>query len=189
VNDLAADTAAAYQGLASALASIDPMQWDVLSLCSRWRVREVIAHLTMPVRHDDRSFDVGAAFTRISDEIATSDARLPIAVLLAQLRSDQLATWLPAGGQIGALTHVVVHGLDVTVPLCLPPTAPVSGVRAVLDSLANGVHRYFSVSIAGRRLEATDLDWSYGAGMVLRAPANDLVLALTGRRATSEVSR
>jgi uncharacterized protein (TIGR03083 family) len=188
VSELAADTVAAYAGLASGLASIDLAQWDTQSLCSGWRVREVIAHLTMPVRHHDRSFEVGSAFTRTSDEIAASDARLPIELLLAQLRSDELAAWRPAGGHIGALTHVVVHGLDVTVPLGLPSTVSMSGVRAVLDSLAGGVHGFFGVSIAGMRLEATDLDWSYGAGMVLRAPTNELVLALTARRATTELS-
>jgi hypothetical protein len=141
------------------------------------------------MRHDERTFDVGSAFTRVSDAIAASDAQLPIEVLLEQLGSIEVKRWLPLGGQIGALTHVVVHGLDVTVPLGLPSTAPVSGVLAVLDSLAGGVHCYFGTSIAGMRLEATDLDWSYGAGAVLRAPANDLVLALTGRRATIELPR
>ena len=189
MNDLAADTVAAYEGLATALEAIAPEQWDVPSLCGGWRVREVIAHLTTPVRHDDPSSDVGSELARASDELATRDAALPTELLLTQLRSDELAAWVPAGGRIGALTHVVVHGLDVTGPLGLPSTAPRSAVRAVLASLAADVHRYFGVSVRGMRLEASDIDWSYGAGVVLRAPADDLVLALTGRRTSIELPR
>ena len=35
--------------------------------------------------------------------------------------------------------------------------------------------------IDGRRLQATDVDWSIGAGALLQAPAHELVLTLCGR--------
>jgi hypothetical protein len=43
------------------------------------------------------------------------------------------------------------------------------------------VHQHFGTSIQGRRLEATDLDWSYGSGAVLRGKAEDLALVLCAR--------
>ena len=76
---------------------------------------------------------------------------------------------------------MVIHGLDVTVPLGLP-RAPDETMRVALDDLTRGgVHEHFGVSIDGRHLQASDLDWSYGSGSVLRGPAAELALALCGR--------
>ena len=53
----------------------------------------------------------------------------------------------------------------------------------MLDDLTTGgVHLHFGTAIDGRRLEATDLDWSYGSGAPLRGSAADLALVLCGRR-------
>ena len=43
------------------------------------------------------------------------------------------------------------------------------------------MHQHFGTRIDGRRLQATDLDWSYGSGSVLRGKAEDLALVLCGR--------
>jgi hypothetical protein len=77
---------------------------------------------------------------------------------------------------------VVIHGLDVTVPLGVPRRSPDATIRVVLDDLtAGGVQARFGTSIEGRSLQATDLDWSYGSGPVLRGPAEYLALVLCGR--------
>ena len=86
------------------------------------------------------------------------------------------------GGYHGAVNHVVIHGLDVTVPLGVPRRSPDETVRVVLDDLTEGgVHAHFGTSIDGRGLQATDLDWSYGSGPALRGAAEDLALVLCGR--------
>ena len=55
-------------------------------------------------------------------------------------------------------------------------------IRIVLDDLTQGdVHQHFGTEIEGRTLHATDLDWSYGSGPVLRGAAEDLALVLCGR--------
>ena len=62
----------------------------------------------------------GGDFTRLSNVVADRDGALPVARLLDDLRSDVLHSWLPPGGGVeGALTHCVIHGLDVieAVPL------------------------------------------------------------------------
>ncbi len=65
----------------------------------------------------------------------------------------------------GALNHAVVHGLDITNALQAPPPCSSDAARAILDSLtAGGVAAHFGVDLAGARLQATDLDWSWGAG-------------------------
>jgi uncharacterized protein (TIGR03083 family) len=122
-------------------------------------------------------------FTRLSDEVASRDASLPVDELVANLRSSVMQRWTPPGGGYhGALNHVVIHGLDVTAPLGASRCSPDETIRVVLDDLAaGGGHARFGVAIDGRHLQASDLDWSHGSGPVLRGAAGDLALALCGR--------
>jgi hypothetical protein len=125
----------------------------------------------------------GFDFTRLSNEIAARDARLPTGELIKNLRSEVMQHWAPPGGGYrGALNHAVIHGLDVTVPLGAPRLPPDQTIRVILDDLTKGdVNERFCIDVAGRRLQATDLDWSFGAGPVLRGPAADLALVICGR--------
>ena len=184
--------AAEFTSLADLLAAASDAQWDTPSLCDGWRVREVVAHMTMAARYSEaefmaelrrRDFD----FTRLSNEVARRDASLPADELVANLRSDVMQGWTPPGGGYhGALNHVVIHGLDVTVPLGVPRRSPDETIRVVLDDLARGGgHAHFDIVINGRRLEASDLDWSHGSGPVLRGAAGDLALAMCGRAVPS----
>jgi uncharacterized protein (TIGR03083 family) len=181
-------TEAGFVALADLLAAASGAQWDTPSLCAGWRIREVVAHLTMPARYSEEAFmaELSACdfdFGRLSDKIAARDAELSTPELVANLRSEILHRWTPpGGGQRGALNHVVVHGLDVTVPLGAPCVADDDTLRVVLDDLTLGaVHQQFGTVIDARYLEATDLAWSYGSGSVLRGPALEIVLALCGR--------
>lgn len=179
--------ASEYLALADVMAAAGDADWSASSLCEGWRVREVIAHMTMPARYDEATFMAelqarGGDFGRLSDEIAARDAQLPTAELVADLRADTLLHWAPRGSYRNALNHVVIHGLDAMVPLGDRRYPPAETLQIVLDHLtAGGIHEHFGTSIAGRRLEATDLDWSYGSGDVLRGRAGDLALALCGR--------
>jgi uncharacterized protein (TIGR03083 family) len=180
--------AAEYTSLAGLLATASTAQWDTRSLCEAWRVREVIAHLTMAARYPEPEFMAelrrhGFDFTKLSNEIAARDAQLPADQLVACLSSEVMAHWTPPGGGYhGALNHVVIHGLDVTVPLGVPRRSPDETIRVVLDDLTSGGgHAHFGMAIAGRCLQASDLDWSYGSGATLRGTAGDLAVALCGR--------
>jgi uncharacterized protein (TIGR03083 family) len=180
--------AAEFASLAGLLAGASRAQWDTWSLCAGWRVREVIAHLTMAARYPEQEFMAELRrcdfdFTRLSNEIASRDANLPESQLVACLRSDVMKHWTPPGGGYhGALNHVVIHGLDVTVPLGVPRRCPDETIRIVLDDLTRGGgHAHFGIAIEGRCLQASDLDWSYGSGAALRGGAGELALALCGR--------
>jgi uncharacterized protein (TIGR03083 family) len=186
--DLQPAIAAEFLALADLLGSATDAQWDTPSLCAGWRVREVIAHMTMAARYPEDKFMAELRrcdfdFGRLSNEIASRDAGLPASELVDNLRSDVMQHWTPPGGGYhGALNHVVIHGLDVTVPLGVPRRSPDDTIRIVLDDLTTGgVHERFGTGIDGRRLEATDLDWSYGSGAPLRGKAEDLALVLCGR--------
>jgi len=180
--------AAEFLALADALAAAPEGQWDTPSLCEGWRVREVIAHMTMAARYSDDAFmalmrDYNFDFTKLSNEIARRDAELPTDELLANLRSEVMHHWAPPGGGYrGALNHVVIHGLDATGPLGISRPGPEENIRIILDDLTRGgVHTNFGTDIQGRRLVATDLDWSYGSGAELRGTSEDIVLAICGR--------
>jgi uncharacterized protein (TIGR03083 family) len=148
----------------------------------------VIAHLTMAARYSEEEFMAelqrcGFDFTRLSNEIAARDASLPAGELIKNLRSEVMHHWAPPGGGYhGALNHVVIHGLDVTVPLGVPRLPPDQTIGVILDDLTQGDGTVrFGVDFAGRRLQATDLDWSFGAGPLLRGAAADLALVICGR--------
>lgn len=78
--------------LADSLEQQAPDVWDQPSLCAGWRVRDVVAHMTMPARLSDEHFGaelatVGGDFQRLSDTIAVRDGELPVAEHLTNLRS------------------------------------------------------------------------------------------------------
>ena len=186
--DLQPAVAAEFVALADLLGSATEAQWDTPSLCAGWRVREVIAHMTMAARYPEDKFMAELRrcdfdFGRLSNEIASRDAGLPTGELVANLRSDVMQHWTPPGGGYhGALNHVVIHGLDATVPLGVTRRSPDSTIRVVLDDLTTGgIHERFGMGIDGRTLLATDIDWSYGSGPPLRGTAEDLALVLCGR--------
>ena len=144
--------------------------------------------MTMPYRHSALRVLSGILaargdFNRFADRIARSDtARLSDAELLACLRANLQHPWRPpGGGQGGALSHDVIHGLDVTEALGLP-RVPADRVRQVLASAGPRALAYFGTDLTGLRLVATDTDLSLGAGPELvELPAVDVLLRVTGR--------
>ncbi|HEX3332736.1 MAG TPA: maleylpyruvate isomerase family mycothiol-dependent enzyme [Acidimicrobiales bacterium] len=185
---LAAAIAGEYLALADLLEGAGSGVWDAPSLCESWRTREVVAHMTMPARYDGPAFmteleAAGGDFTRLSDTVAARDGALPEVTLLAGLRAETLHAWEPpGGGKPGALTHCVIHGLDIIEAVPLPRRIPRGCVGAVLGALvAGGGPALFGVDLSGIELRADDLDWSYGSGALVTGPAQALALVLCGR--------
>jgi len=188
VTDPQSWVAPTYNRLSDLLAAANVDTWDAPSLCEKWQVRHVIAHVTMPARLTPEQFGAelaaaGGDFTVLSDTVAARDASLPVADLLAQLRSPRLHAWQPpGGGAAGALSHAVIHSLDVTIALDRPAVAPVGAVTAVLDQLTAANGTWFGVDLTEVRLEAADTDWSWGDdGHLVRAGSGPLVALLSGR--------
>ena len=174
---------------ADLLAGLTEEEWDRPTLCAGWRVREVIAHTTMAYRLSGPRFllemvKAGGRFDRMADATARRDAAaMSSADLVACLRDNVAHPWKPpGGGDVGALSHDVIHGLDATVGAGLDRRPPPERVRLVLSEVKPRQLRYFGVDLDGVQLVATDIDWSFGAGRPLRAPAQDLLLVLCGRR-------
>ena len=187
MTDLQSWVAPTCNGLADFLAATAVDTWDTPSLCEKWLVRHVVAHVTMPTRLTPEQFGAemaaaGGDFTALSDTVAARDASLPVTDLLDQLRSPRLHAWQPpGGGAAGALSHAVIHSLDVTIALDRPAVAPAEAVTAVRDQLTAADGTLFGVDLAGVRLEATDTDWSWGSGRLVSADSGSLVALLSGR--------
>jgi len=177
--------------LAGMLGELRPEQWAAPSLCAGWRVREVVAHMTMPFRMKPQRFVLelaraGGNFNKMADRQARRDTeRLSDAELLASLRDNVAHPWKPpGGGVVGALSHDVIHGLDISVALGLDRRPPVSRVGIILSNMRERNRNYFGVDLSGVRLEATDLDFVFGESDAepLRGTAQNLLLVLCGRK-------
>lgn len=192
--DLIHHTRAERTRLVDILGGLETAQWDADSLCDGWRVREVVAHMTMPFRLSLPGFFAGMVRSRMSfDRFADRDARVATrdssdADLLALLRANVDHPWTPpGGGKVGALSHDVIHGLDITVPLGLPGPPP-SRIALVLASAGPRNLKHFGVELDGARLIATDAEASIGDGASHRMTAEEVLLVVTGRRALSDVT-
>jgi uncharacterized protein (TIGR03083 family) len=176
-----------YDGLADLLAAAPSETWEAPSLCENWQVRHVVAHVTMPARFTPERYGAeiaaaGGDFTTLSNTVAARDACLPVADHLAQLRSPQLHAWQPpGGGAAGALSHAVIHSLDITVALGRTPVAAAEALLAVLDQLTAANGALFGVDLTGVCLVASDTDWNWGVGEAVRADSGTLVALLSGR--------
>lgn len=175
--------------LAEVLAGLPGPGWDEPTLCAGWRVREVVAHITMPFRYGRGRFALELAksrgrFNEMADRTARQDASLMSpAELAGAVRSNTGHPWKPpGGGYTGALAHDLIHGLDITVPLGLARLVPEERLRPVLPaSLDDRSVKFFGADLDGIRFQASDMDWSLGSGAPLEGAASDLLLVLCGR--------
>jgi len=182
------ETFAERARLTALLTGLSPQRWGDDSLCRGWRIREVVSHLTMPFVISPPRFAVGLLragfrFDRFADRWARADTRVtPDAELLARLRDNERHPWRPpGGGQAGALSHDLIHGLDMTEPLGLPAPPP-QRIALALDRVTERQLRYFGVDLTGLRLVDPQTSVSIGDGQPVTLPAKDLLLVVTGRR-------
>jgi len=181
--------AAQRRGLAEVLNDLPATSWDAPTLCAGWRVREVVAHMTMPFRYSTARFALEMAkargnFNRMADRCARRDAKAPIGELLAGLRDNAWYDWKPPGGGLpAALTHDVVHGLDITVPLDIERYVPENHLRIVLETITGQASRkHFGTNLDGVELRANDIEWSFGSGATVSGNAQDLALLVCNRK-------
>jgi uncharacterized protein (TIGR03083 family) len=174
------------------LTTLTPAQWDTPTLCSRWRVRDVVAHMFSYEELSTpgligRFVRGGIATGRVNQIGVDAYADRSPDELLALVRAHSQPRGLTAGfgGRI-ALTDGTIHHQDIRRPLGLPREIPADRLLCTLD-FARGAPTIGSKKrIRGLTLRATDLDWSTGTGPVVEGPAESLLMALAGRRGIVE---
>jgi uncharacterized protein (TIGR03083 family) len=150
-----------------------------------------VAHITMPFRYSGRRFMLELAksrgnFNAMADRTARRDAAaLSAAELADAVGSNVDHPWQPpGGGQLGALTHDVIHTLDITEALGLGLRVPAERLGVVLPNLVTPKSlKFFGTDLDGMQLQATDTGWVFGSGTPVTGTAQDLALLLCGRSA------
>ncbi len=175
--------------LADELADLTPQQWSAPSLCGRWSVQEVVAHLTAAASTGRlrwiRSM-IGARFDadlhnerRLREQLGAGPADT-----LERFRAAVTNTTAPSGHTPAWLGEIVVHGGDIRYPLGLTGAPTLPGVTEVARFFAA---RDFTVAgrtaTAGLHLRATDGPFDTGTGPSVRGSTLALVMAMAGRAA------
>jgi len=162
--------------LSAYLHTLEGADWEQPSLCDGWRVRDVVGHLlygneqhlsTLPFRlakHGFSSDRSGKAYS-----IARAEGRTPAELLRAFDDRDPWAGTCRVFPPKLVLLDRLVHHQDIRRALGHQRAIPEERVVAVLDATP----RLGSVFGAkrrtpGLRFDATDVDWSWGDGPVVR---------------------
>jgi uncharacterized protein (TIGR03083 family) len=176
------------EDLAAFLATLPPEQWQAPTLCARWRVRDVVAHV---VSYGELGTGGLLAYVirggfwspRVNALALAPYSRYSPEQLLALLAGHAEPRGLHAalGGRV-ALLEGIVHHQDIRRALGMPRVIPAErllpGLRtALIAPDAGGLWR-----IRGVRLIATDLRFSFGFGPEVRGAAEALLMAMAGRR-------
>jgi uncharacterized protein (TIGR03083 family) len=173
------------------LEDLSEKEWRQPSLCDRWTVRQVAAHLAlqnttwaaMPrvmlgiVRHGSMNGAIHA--------MACRHAELPVEAIIGEIR-DRIGVWRPLPAVTFRETAIdyLVHGQDIAVPLGRAlPMPPGLAVLAADRVWASPRMFHARTKLAGYRLVAGDAPWAAGQGHEICGPIGALLLLLTGRPA------
>lgn len=180
------------KSLANDLESLDQDQWTTTSLCSRWTVCDVVAHMTATAKITPPVFfgkmlTSGFSLTTLQDkDIAVERGDSP-ADALARFEAVETSRKHPPGPLDTWLGEAIVHAEDIRRPLAIRHDYPMDAVVQVADFYKNsnliiGTKR----RIEGLTLQATDANWSHGTGPKVSGPMIALLMAMTGRKAVAE---
>jgi uncharacterized protein (TIGR03083 family) len=164
-------------------------QWETPSLCGAWTVRQVLGHLVIAANPPTRRFTVEMArargsFDKANDRLAREEAERPTAELLERYRGVLAAQRTPPGlGPPAPLSDILLHSLDVRIPLGLssdrPPERYAPALELVLGRL--GARIFAPSRRPSLHWVGTDHLWTYGTGEEVQGTMADLALAASGR--------
>lgn len=171
--------------LAAFLATLTPEEWVAPSLCDRWSVKDVVAHV---VSYED----LGAAGLikrflkgRVvhANEVGVEEFASMSAQELLEFLNDHLEPHgLTAGfgGMIG-LVDGTIHHQDIRRALGRPRAIPVDRLERILPLIPSNPRLGAGKRIRGLRLRATDVDWTHGRGPEVTGTGEALLMAMSGR--------
>ena len=177
--------------MADLFAGLTEEQLARQSLCDAWTMHEIAAHLATYLRFGQLKIlacmvAYAGNFAPGNQKLARWYARRSTADLVTLLRRNaESRAAPPRSGYDPVLADLVLHDLDVRVPLGIPRDIPEDRLAVTFHHLATAPSPGFAVGIRLRdlRFETTDTGWTAGAGAVVRGPAEAVVMAMSGRTA------
>jgi uncharacterized protein (TIGR03083 family) len=174
-------------GLAKDLAGLGAEQWRHDTLCGKWDVEQVVAHLTAAASLNQRQWlgsMLGARFRpdvhnqrRLVEHRGSTPAET-----LDRFRAIITSTTAPSSHTPAYLGEVVVHAQDIRQPLGLARTPSVDALTPVANFFAR---RDFAVAsrthVADLQLRATDGPFATGTGPLITGSTLALVMSMAGR--------
>ena len=166
-------------GLADLFDDLSAQEWQAASLCRRWRVRDVAAHLTLAqlgvLPSTAALLRARGGLDRMIHDTAVRQARRPAAEYAGLLRAMAGSRKKAPGiTDLEPLIDVLVHGQDIALPLdrARPMPAPAAAAAA---TRAWSMGRPFQAErkLAGLRLSATDHPWQAGEGLAIEGPIRE----------------
>jgi uncharacterized protein (TIGR03083 family) len=175
--------------VAALLEQLTGEEWRRPSLCAGWTVRDVTAHLTL------QQLTLGQGLRgllrhpggpdRLAREMARDRAAMPTDDMVSTIRRMVGSRRHNIGVTVNeTLTDIVVHGLDIAVPLDRPlETDPVAVAAVAARWWRRSWPFHARKRLAGLTITASDVDFSVGDGPEVRGPVDAIVLLVTGRPA------
>lgn len=173
--------------LAAGLAELTEQRWATRSLCDRFTVREVLAHLTAGASLNPARWMAGVircrfdfdrqVATRVAEHMGADPAET-----LARFRQVITGTTKPPLPIVAMLGEIIVHGEDIRRPLGIERDYPVTTLTTVA-----GYYQGSDLPVLARRrarglrLTATDGPFTAGVGPLVSGTTLALVMAMAGR--------
>jgi uncharacterized protein (TIGR03083 family) len=171
--------------LAAYLKTLGTEDWKAASLCDRWTVKDVVAHV---VSYEELSV-VGLVkrfakgwIVRANEVGVKEFGVLSPDELTEHLERHLRPRGLTAGfgGMIG-LVDGTVHHQDIRRALGHPRTVPADRLERILPSVPGNPRLGAGRRIRGLHLRATDVGWEHGSGPEVTGSGEALLMAMTGR--------
>ena len=192
-----ANAAEARREFADLIAGLSEEQLAKPSLCKGWTVRDVAGHAvsfvemslpTMMFSMAKAGFNVDKAWSSNAKKYGAQ----PVADIVAKLREHAAKpSAMKSFPAELTTTDMAVHAQDIRRALDIDAQPSDAVLREALDfctAHAKGKMQVPKDDIAGLRLEATDLDWSWGSGKLVSGPAEAILMGINRRDTRSELS-
>jgi len=191
------NAAASRREFADLIESLSDEQLNAPSLCEGWSVKDVAGHVvsfvemslpTMMLSMAKVGFNADKAWTANARKYGAQSVGDIAAKLREHASKPSAMKSFPAEL---TTTDMAVHAQDVRRALGIDAAPSDAVVREALEfctTHAKGKMQVPKDHIAGLRLEATDMDWSWGEGKLVSGPAESILMSINRRDAASELT-
>ena len=192
-----ATAAESRRELADLIEGLTDEQLQAPSLCAGWTVRDVAGHAvsfvemslpTMLFSMLKAGFNVDKAWSANAKKYGAQPAADIVAKLREHAAKPSAMKSFPAEL---TTTDMAVHAQDVRRALdskSTPSDAVLLEALTFCTTHAKGKMQVPTKHIAGLRLEATDLNWSWGQGKLVSGPAEAILMGINRRDTRAELS-